>query len=360
MKTVKINQYLLSILLLLLAGCGGGSDNDNSNNNPPPSDPIAALEADISTALDNVSTDADFTLLIKAPNGRVYSHSVGTSSTTTVYESASTSKMVTAAVILSLVNDGVLTLDDNPQNFIGSWPTTGNLSQIKLRHLLSFTSGLNTAPLCINNPFTTMAACVDQIAADNAGALTPGTEFYYGSAHMQVAGLMAINAVGAANWGEVFANFKADTGLFSNSVYDLPSLQNPRLAGGMHWIATDYLEFLQALHEGTILSPTLISQMTSDQINGTTIGLTPIDIPGENWHYGFGGWIECHNVVFNCTTTTKYSSPGAYGAYPFVDFDHDYFGILARQGNLGTGSNGYEVFFEVESQLQQWAALNQN
>ena len=144
-------------------------------------------------------TDADFSLLITANNGHKFSHSRGTSTATTVYRSASTSKWVTAAVILSLVEDGILSLDDHPQNFISTWPTSGNLSQIQLRHLLAFTSGLSEEPLCINGPLQDFASCVDQIATLNAGAPTPGTEFYYSSSHLQVAGQMAVRAAAAAD-----------------------------------------------------------------------------------------------------------------------------------------------------------------
>jgi hypothetical protein len=38
------------------------------------------------------------------------------SSPSTLYESASTSKLITAVVILSLVDEGVLSLDDHPQD----------------------------------------------------------------------------------------------------------------------------------------------------------------------------------------------------------------------------------------------------
>jgi CubicO group peptidase (beta-lactamase class C family) len=358
LQSTTLMLWILITAVLMLTACGGSSSSSDSSP-PPGADPISILESDIRNALDNVITDTDFTLLVSAPNGRTFSHSIGTSTATTSYQSASTSKMVTGAVILRLVNDGVLSLDDNPQDFVGSWPSTGNLSQIQLRHLLAFTSGLNFTPSCTNNPFTTLSACVDQIAADNTSAPVPGTEFYYGSAHMQVAGLMAMNAVGASSWGEIFNDFKTDTGLFANGVFDLPSLQNPRLAGGMHWIATDFLAFLQALHEQSILSPMLIAEMTSNQNLGATIVSTPIAFPGQDWRYGLGGWIECQAPVFNCTTISKFSSPGAYGAYPFIDFEHGYYGIVARQGSLGSGSMGYAVFSSVESQLQAWAALNQ-
>ncbi len=101
--------------------------------------------------------------------------------------------------------------------------------------------------------------------------------------------------------------------------------------------------------------------MTSDQINGATIVNSPaINAIGEDWHYGFGNWIECHANPNNCTQTTRVSSPGAYGAYPFIDYKNKYYGILAREGALGTFKNGYVLFESVSPKLEAWASMDCN
>jgi hypothetical protein len=65
---------------------------------------------------------------------------------------------------------------------------------------------------------------------------------------------MAVKASGLADWHPLFADFKAKTGLFPNSDYDLPSSSNPRLAGGMHWTGNDYVQFLRAYKKGSFSS----------------------------------------------------------------------------------------------------------
>lgn len=318
---------------------------------------INALEEEIKSDLANAETDADFTLKVITNDGKVFLYSKNTSTETTSYESASTSKWISAAVILNLVKKSVLSLDDNPQKYISSWPTEGNLSKITLRHLLSFTSGLSEEPLCINAGGFDFENCVNKIAENNLNtAVVPGSEFYYASTHLQVAGLMAIKAGNYNSWTEVFDEFKEETNLFPHSVYDLPSTTNPRLAGGMHWIANDYLDFLKALLYKEILTEDLINQMLSDQIQNTTVVYSPA-VAGlnEDWHYGFGNWNECHNQTHNCTEIIKVSSPGAYGAYPFIDLKEKYYGILARQGELGTFTKGYELFESISAKLDLWA-----
>lgn len=357
-----MNWYKIDILIALLVvstlfiGC---SEDNSTESAKQDVNGVAEIEAKIRNDLDSYNIDTDFTLMIKAENGRVFIHSTGNSSETTSYESASTSKVVTAAVVLSIVKDGVLSLEDHPQDYISAWPSSDNLSDIKLKHLLSFTSGLVDEPICINAAISNLETCVERIAIKNSNSIEPGEEFYYASTHLQVAGLMAVKASGLSSWQEVFENFKSDTGLFSSSSYDLPSLQNPRLAGGMHWTAEEYLEFLEAVYNEDILNSELIDQMTSDQIQDATIGYSPaFENTEEDWHYGFGNWIECHSNPNNCIQKTRISSAGAYGSYPFIDYENEYYGIVAMQGALGTGFQGYELFESVSPELEIWASMN--
>ena len=353
MKSSTINAILMVLLFsMIIIGCG--SSNSDSNYLYE----LIELEAEIENDLDNYNTDVDFTLYIKSENSNTFLHSTGSSNEFVLYKSASTSKLVTAAVILSLVKDGNLHLEDSPQNYINTWPTTGNLSSIKLKHLLSFTSGLSNDPSCIHSANFNYETCIENIADENNNSKTPGEEFYYSAAHLQVAGLMAIKASGLSSWQEVFNQFKTETGLFANSVFDLPSTTNPRLAGGMHWTASDYLEFLEALYNKAILNTELINQMTTDQIGSASVGNSPVlNQLGEDWHYGFGNWIECDTNPNNCAQTTRISSPGAYGAYPFIDYENKYYGIIARQGSLGTFPKGIELFESVSSKLEKWASM---
>lgn len=341
-------------VLLAFTGCGGS---DSANPISPPE----TIEQRLTSSLDNISTDTDFTIIIESNSGRRFSYSRGLSSENTRYRSASTSKMVTAAIILWLVEQGTMALDDNPQDYLNFWPSLGNHANIELRHLLNFTSGLTDEPLCINLPNASFVTCVEAILENNPMITVPGEVYHYNSTHMQVAGLMAVEATGLDNWDQVFAAFRSDTQLFSNSVYDLPSLSNPRLAGGMHWQASDYINFLRALYQQAFLSLNTTQTMASNQISNATIAYSPISAwpNGFDWRYGFGVWIECASTPFDCSSTTRISSAGAYGAYPFIDFENQYFGIIAREGALGTSFRGYEIWLELEDIFLEWATQYQ-
>lgn len=353
-KSVVTLQAVLLGLVLIVSGCGSDSVAVNASGSAVET---SSAEISLRQALDLVSTDMDFSLLVEAQDGSRLEYDREGSTAESLYRSASTSKMVTAAVILWLVDQGYLQLSDHPQDYIGFWPNSGNAAKIELRHLLSFTSGITEEPFCVNNPFADFSDCVASILAATSNPAEPGTTFYYSSTHLQIAGLMAIKALGVSSWAQVFDFFKQQTQLFPNSVYDLPSTSNPRLAGGMHWQARDYLDFLDRLYFGNLLSSDRFSAMTSDQSGTATVVYSPISSWSSDvdWHYGLGGWIECSRVPFDCTDTPRFSSLGAYGAYPFIDFNHHYVGIVAREGTLGTAQQGFSIWRQVEVELNQWA-----
>ncbi|NOU31332.1 MAG: beta-lactamase family protein [Polyangiaceae bacterium] len=322
-----------------------------------------AITDSMSAKLDAAATDPaitktpDFTLLLETEDGRSYAHSHGSSTATTVYESASTSKLIAAAVILDVLDQGLLTLETKAHDLLPFWTET----TVTLRHLLSFTSGFSDEPLCINLPGADFETCVESMYTKNAAtAPAAGSQFYYSSVHLQVAGLMAMKAKKVATWTDLFEAWKTKTGLFPTAKFDLPSASNPRLAGGVHWTATEYLGFLRALAKGTILKAATRTELFANQRGAAVVMASPASRgTGEDWAYGLGNWLECPGAkgpnTYNCGSGHRNSSAGAYGAYPFIDFDHHYFGILARQGELATGFEGVAIVRAAQAPTTQWA-----
>lgn len=347
-------SLIACVFSILISGCGGGGSSSDASCS------TAGLETEMDAALSQTTSEVDFSFAVERPDGHRYTFNRGAATLQSSYESASTSKLVSAVIILRLAEQGYLNLSDRPQDRISTWPigNSDSLYDITLEQLLSFTSGLTQEPACLNAASFDFETCVERIASTNAGnGKTPGQEFYYASTHLQVAGLMAIKARGFATWQDVFAEFQAQTGLFPTASYDLPSFTNPRLAGGMHWTGGEYMEFLKALREGRLLNSSSTDQLLADHTASLTIAYSPtIAGLGEDWHYGFGLWHECESTTFNCVAGTRVSSPGAYGAYPFWDRNKGYIGIVARQGALGTFPNGIAIERAVRSNVEQWAA----
>lgn len=362
----------LAIVVVVLAACsgsGGDAELDASSGADARLDPmctndeLAAIEMQMAAALEQAGDDTSitrepaFTLLLEAGDGRRFSHARAGSTATTRYESASTSKWVTAVVILDLVDRGKLSLTTKAHDLLPFWVETS----VDLRDLLSFTSGYSDTALCINLRKADFATCVETMYDENvASAAAPGAEYDYSSSHMQFAGLMAVNAAAVANWTTVFDAFKTRSGLFATSVYDLPSATNPRLAGGMTWTAEEYLAFLRALADESLLEPASRTALFANQRGTATVVSSPaFDAVSEDWSYGLGNWLECKTATalgtYDCGEGHRNSSPGAYGAYPFIDFDDDYFGIVARKGTLGSSGEGVAIFRSIEDLAHRWA-----
>jgi len=353
------NIISIVIMSMCLAACGGGGSDTPATPTQPPqaSCDLSALEQSLRQQASAVKTDTDFTLLLERFDGRAFSYSRGASSAVTAYESASTSKWVSALIILRLVDTGVLKLSDTAASRLTDWPLSAShpLSQMTLQQLLSFTSGLTEEPLCLNLPGADFAQCVRQGVSNNsANGRQPGAVFDYNGLHLQVAGLMAIRATGVTDWQTLFRQFVQQTGLFSTARYDLPSTGNPRLAGGMHWTAQEYLDFLRAVQQGKLLSAALQQQMLANQRGTATVLNSPaVSGFGIDWPYGLGHWLECSNG--QCISAQRHSSPGAYGAYPLIDYQHSYLAMLAREGALGSFVEGKAVIDALTPAIQAWA-----
>jgi CubicO group peptidase (beta-lactamase class C family) len=354
-----IKFSLTAALVALAAGCGGGSVDGSC--------PVAA-EAQMDTVLSQAVSGVDFSFAVERQDGRRYTFNRGGSTLQTSYESKSASKLVSAVIILRLVQQqGALSLSDHPQDHINSWPIDSGdpLFGMTLAQLLSFTSGLTRDLSCLDTAGSNFEDCVISVAEDNADrGKVPGQEFFYASSHLQVAGLMAVKALGVASWQAIFSEFKSQTGLFPASSYDAPSSTNPNLAGGMHFTGQDYMDFLKALKGGSLLNASYMGELLADRTASIPIAFSPMFSGigggpglGEDWHYGFGLWHECRSATFNCVAGTRVSSPGARGTYPFWDRSRGYTGIVVMNGVFGTDMiTGINIERAVRSTMELWAA----
>lgn len=134
----------------------------------------------------------------------------------------SAGKLISTFMLMKLVEEGQLGLDDYVHQHLSWWSTTGPISEISLRHLLSFTSGLGENP-CVWNRAMTLEQCAQDIHANSFGhmvstkglfgvpqpeasAVDPssvraGQYWLYSSSHLHIAAAMA-----EAASGETFNN----------------------------------------------------------------------------------------------------------------------------------------------------------
>ena len=286
---------------------------------------------------------------------------------------ASSSKMLTAGVLLHLADEGLLDVDTPIAEYV-DW-AAGHNPQITVAQLVSSSSGLPglmpdpTYPpyICQYLPVGDLEECAEQIfttAEDDADVVAPDSEFRYGGAQWQVAGGVA-EAVSGRSWAELideiyvapcgvdslgYANHfgQFQTGFAYPPQFDgdpsvLTETANPNMEGGAYVTAGDYGELLlMHLRGGTcgdvqVLSEAALERMYSDEIGAAFGGAT-----SRGGGYGFGWWHD--------PGSGRIDDPGAYGAFPWLDLEGGFGGYLVVESDSGTGGQlAFELFDPVEA-----------
>jgi len=125
---------------------------------------------------------------------------------------------------------------------------------------------------------------------------------------------------------------------------------------------------------GQILPSAMLAEMFSNQLAraGATIEYSPLTDNGEDWQYGLGNWTECPQPAYSqaCAEARRFSSPGSFGTYPFIDFnpfpagDAPFVGILGYGGTTqGVASTTIAIYralgggsLATKDLAQRWAA----
>ena len=310
----------------------------------------SAVDARINGSIPTIGSGAS--LLLQSRDGVLHEAYYGAFDRDSVVPIASSTKWLTGAVIMSLVDDGLLSLDDHASKYLPSF--SGDKADITIRQLMSHTSGLIPDAPCVGNLSTTLSLCVQQIAETPLVA-TPGTELRYGGSSMQVAGRVAEIAAGRS-WPVLFRDrIAAPLGMTSTDFYGLGLTLNPRIAGGARSSLWDYGRFVaMILDEGEfegrrVLSRDAVRQMLSDQTRDAVIVETPyehyayLDPALPMNRYGIGCWVENPRL-------TEFSSQGAFGFSPWVDRERGIAGVLMVFDRL---ADVMPLYLDVKSRVRE-------
>jgi CubicO group peptidase (beta-lactamase class C family) len=283
---------------------------------------------------------------------------------------ASSSKMITAGVLLHLADDGLLDIDAPIADAV-EWGS-GN-PDVTVAQLLSNSSGLvGLLPdptyrpyLCQFHLDGTLEDCAEQIftsTEDDGDIVPPDTEYRYGGAQWQVAGGVA-EAVSGKPWAQLvdeiyvqpcglealgYNNHFTQLGTqgfeypteFDSDPSKLDATDNPNLEGGAYITTGDYAELLlMHLRDGRcgdaqVLSPAALDRMHTDRIGPEYGGTTQ-----TGGGYGMGWWVD--------RETGRLSDPGAYGSIPWLDLDGGYGAYLVIEADTVTGFELVEQIAEL-------------
>lgn len=186
-------------------------------------------------------------------------------------------------------------------------------------NLLNFTSGYTSFefPSCIFR--RTVKSCFD---ARSNSHLTPEHKykFYYNGGHMQKLAMdLGLEKMTTPALSKEFENF-----LGKDFQIDFGS---PQMAGGIKMSALDYSIFLRKiLSKNLKISDFLGSNLICTNPKTCSESLSAPIPETISWHYSLGHWVEDDPN----SGDGSFSSPGAFGFYPWIDKSKKFYGLISR------------------------------
>jgi hypothetical protein len=111
---------------------------------------------------------------------------------------------------------------------------------------------------------------------------------------------------------------------------------SPQLAGGVNTSASQYAIFLRKILSKQLYIGNLLGTHAVCTNPAACASAIHTPVPAQlSWNYSLGHWVESDPV----SGDGAFSSAGAFGFYPWIDKTKTFYGVLARKGNAGAGSD---------------------
>jgi hypothetical protein len=295
MKSLKFYRFIsISLAAGIVSSCGGGGNGDSSP------DMATRISAAQQTAMQNAQCQAisPFYYEIGDKTAAITSGSIGgnTYTSSTQMNIASGSKWIFGAYVAE-VRAGLLSASDvQATRMLSGYVSMGNAC------------GANM----------TVSSC---FAYSTNSTYTPSSlnRFNYDGGHFQNWGVN--NGMASMTGAQVASAYQAVLGS------DIPvTFNGPLLAGGAIMSADGYAIFLRKILNRQLRIAGLLGDQKTCTLPGACATADYSPIP-EAWNYSAGHWVEDDPASGDGT----FSSPGAFGFYPWIDSTKTCYGIVARE-----------------------------
>ncbi len=327
-----------------------------------PSYDFSAVDEEVELYIAETGLNGAGLIIVDAEEGVLHHTSYGEFADDRVVLIASSSKMITAGVLMRLHEDGLLDIDAPVADVVDWGAANPDITPAQLVSNSSGLVGLNPGfgpHLCQFLAVGTLQDCAESIFTtpeDDAETIPPDTEFRYGGAQWQVAGAVAEAAAGTS-WDQLieeiyvepcdltstaynnhFAQFVSSGGVlgypddFGADPANLRDTDNPNMEGGVYSTTGDYGALLLMHLRGgmcgdeRVISEESVARLHEDRILEAYGGSA---LPGTG--YGMGWWIERGSGVIR--------DGGAYGAAPWIDLERGYGAYLSLEASSGHGGD---------------------
>ena len=265
---------------------------------------------------------------------------------------ASCSKWLTAALVMTFVDEGKLSLDEKVSTYIPIFETYSK-GYITLRQCLAHETGIadskGIGKILEHKKFESLEEEVNSFAKKEIAA-NAGKVFFYGNIGPDI----------AARVVEIIAKKSFETLIKTRILTPLmmrhttfsgdADLVDP--AGGALSSAADYMNFLiMILDKGMfmgkrVLSEKAVAEMGTIQNKNIPIKYTPKI--AEGFDYGLGQWIQETDASGNSTVV---SCPGLFGTWPYVDKCRGYACIIFTKNLLGDEKR--DIYIQIKKAIDE-------
>lgn len=237
---------------------------------------------------------------------------------------ANASKWLTSAMIMSLVEKGIINLDDKVSKYIPIFEKYRK-GYITLRHCFTHQSGLEQDQFKAsgNKKFENLEEEVNYIASNSEIETPPGEFFYFGNAGLNIVARVC-EIVTKKSFEQLMSDkiFKP-LQMRSTNFTDGSTASNP--SGSAVSSVKDFTTFLTMIlnkgqHKGKqVLSEASIAEMHKLQMNVEKVKFTPEGLKGIG--HGYGVWLIETNEKGEATAV---AAPGLFCNWAFIDLCRGY------------------------------------
>lgn len=251
---------------------------------------------------------------------------------------ASCSKWLSAALVMTFVDEGTLKLTDTIGMYLPVFTAHGK-GNITMAQCLSHQTGIEPGTMKEEVREIRHADSMDEVMqeiAEEPMEGEPGKVFHYSNTGLQIAGAV-LEKISGKSFKQLFAERLAVPLGMKNTDFGTAKVSLP--AGGAISTASDYMNFLtMVLNKGRfngrqIVSEKSIAEMEVNRMNAdVTVAYTPTE--AGNFGYGFGLW-----VIPGGNNEHAYTSPGLFGSFPWVNYEKGYAAVLLTFNIKNEGRN---------------------
>lgn len=268
-------------------------------------------------------------MLIFKDNHLLYEKNIGRYTRDTPDVIASCSKWLTAALVATFFDEGIISPEDTIGKYLPVFSQHGK-GNITIGQCISHTSGIEGGQITFRallerRKVESLAEEVNAFAEKPVSG-KPGEVFIYGNIGLNIAGRI-LEVVTHKDFETLFQERIAKPLGMNHTTFVKGNAVNP--SGGATSTASDYMNFLQMiLQKGEfqgkqIIRPKTIALMQQSRTAGKKVIYSPAE--ATNFEYGWGEWILEKDKNGNSTVV---SSPGLFGTYPWVDLKRNYAAIV--------------------------------